>query len=233
MIVREAWPFIAMGSLLTVALAFAAARFNSMLLFVIGLVMAVLTLFTFFFFRDPERVCPDQPDILLAPADGKVVAVTPIGFHPYIGSDAVRVSIFLSIFDVHVNRVPASGVIDFVNYNRGKFLAAFVHKASQENEQTEIGMTTEGGQKLIFKQIAGLVARRIVCRLKPGDRRVAGDEFGMIRFGSRADLIIPADSRIEVEVGDRVAGGESVIGYLNPVPMSGQEPSPEGNHAEL
>jgi phosphatidylserine decarboxylase len=214
MIVREVWPFLALGGLLTVVTALAAARFNSFLLIWISLVLAVLTLFTLFFFRDPDRTRPDEKDILLAPADGKVVAIDTLKHHPFIDGEAVKISIFLSVFDVHVNRVPADGVIDYVDYNKGKFFAAYEKKASKLNEQTEIGMTTASGHKLVFKQIAGLIARRIVCNLSPGEDVSAGQRFGLIRFGSRADLIFPADTRISVSMGDRVAGGETVMGHL-------------------
>jgi phosphatidylserine decarboxylase len=126
----------------------------------------------------------------------------------------VKVSIFLSVFDVHVNRVPAKGTVDYIKYNPGKFFAAFKDKASDQNEQTEIGMTASSGEKIIFKQIAGLIARRIVCHLDKGDRVDAGQRFGIIRYGSRAELIVPSGCDIRVKVGQHVAGGETVIGYL-------------------
>ncbi len=215
MIVREIWPFIALGGVLTAVAALAAARFNSMVLFGLSVVLAILTLFTLFFFRDPDRMSPDEPDVLLAPADGKVVAIDTLDLEPHIGGPAIQISVFLSVFDVHVNRIPASGAIDYVEYNKGKFFAAFEDKASKENEQTEIGMTTTGGHKMVFKQIAGLIARRIVCDLNAGDEVVAGERFGLIRFGSRADLIIPVDSKVSVQLGDRVAAGESIMGYIS------------------
>ena len=120
----------------------------------------------------------------------------------------------MSIFDVHVNRIPADGSVEYNKYNRGKFFKAFLDKASDENENTEIGITTVFGQRLVVKQIAGLIARRIVCHLKPGDTVTAGARFGMIRFGSRAELLLPAAADIRVSKGDHVKGGETVIGYL-------------------
>jgi phosphatidylserine decarboxylase len=155
-----------------------------------------------------------------------VVAIETLEDHPFVGGQAVKVSIFLSVFDVHVNRVPTAGAIDFVRYNPGKFFAAFEDKASDLNEQTEIGMTASSGHKVVFKQIAGLIARRIICHLKEGDSVSTGDRFGMIRYGSRADLIAPAGTEIKVMIGDHVAAGESVLGYL---PMTAQPFSQENN----
>jgi len=218
MIVREGWPFILIGSFVTVALVWVAVKWDYWPAFASGTVLAVLTLFVVFFFRDPERTIIDEPNILLSAADGRVVAIDTIQSHPFLGSEAVRVSVFLSVFDVHVNRVPSNGRINYVKYHPGKFFPAFVDKASDKNERTEIGLTTPSGQRIVFTQIAGIIARRIVCRLKADDEVVAGDRFGMIRFGSRTDIIVPLDTRLLVKKGDRVKGGESVIGYLSGKP---------------
>ncbi len=215
MIAREGWSFIIIGLVLTVVLIWSATRWDNWPTFALSLIFGVLTIFTIFFFRDPERIVPLAPNILVAPADGKIVAIDTLETHPHIGGRTIQVSIFLSIFDVHVNRVPTDGTVDYVKYNPGKFMAAFNDKASLLNEQTEIGMTTESGQKIVFKQIAGLIARRIVCTLREKDRVGAGDRCGMIRFGSRTDLLVPVDSRLEVKMGDRVKGGETVIGSLS------------------
>lgn len=215
MIAREGMMLIIIGLALTAGLTLAAARWDSRWLFGASLFFGVLSLFTVFFFRDPERKVPVEPQVLVAPADGRIIAIKDLENHPFIGGKAVRISIFLSVFDVHINRVPTDGTVEYVKYNPGRFLAAFNDKASDLNEQTEIGMRTEGGQKIVFKQIAGLIARRIICRLKEGEKVSAGDRFGLIRFGSRTDLIIPADSRINVKEGDTVRGGTSIIGYLN------------------
>ncbi len=214
MIAREGLLLIFIGLVATGICVLLASRFDSRSLFVGSLLLGVLTLFTTFFFRDPHRPIPAGPGLLVSPADGKIVAIDRLADHPVIGGPAIKISIFLSVFDVHVNRVPISGVIDYVKYNPGKFLAAYEDKASEVNEQTEIGMTASDGRRVVYKQIAGIIARRIVCRLSPGERVEAGDRFGLIRFGSRTDLIIPADSRIDVSMGDRVKGGQSVIGRL-------------------
>ncbi len=214
MIAREGLYVILAGVILTVGLVLTASRWDSKIAFVLSLIFGVLTIFTVFFFRDPNRNVSPQPGLLVAPADGRVIAIENLTENPYVGGPAKKVSIFLSIFDVHVNRVPASGRIDYVAYNPGKFFAAFQDKASHLNEQTEIGMVTSQGYKIIFKQIAGLIARRIVCNLAEGDEVAVGERFGIIKFGSRAELIVPSASDITASVGEHVTAGESVIGYL-------------------
>ncbi len=224
MIAREGLPFILIGFALTLVLILGASRWNSGWLFGFSVAVGILTLFTTFFFRDPSRTPEPIPGALVSPADGTVIRVDTVDSPAYIGGKAVKVSIFLSVFNVHVNRVPASGRVDYVKYNPGKFFAAWADKASELNEQTEIGMTTVGGQRIIFKQIAGLIARRIVCRLTPQEDVQAGERFGMIRFGSRAELFAPAESSINVKRGDKVAGGKTIIGFL-PAPIGmGQPP---------
>jgi len=215
MIAREGLILIFSGLALTIVSMWGATRFNSYWLFVLSAVFALLTLFTTFFFRDPDRTCQVEPNLLVAPADGKIVDISEVPHHPFVGGPAIKISIFLSVIDVHVNRIPATGVIDYVKYNPGKFFPAYEEKASELNEQTEIGMTSESGHKLVFKQIAGIIARRIVCRLNEKDTVTVGRRFGMIRFGSRTDLIIPADSRLEISLDDQVYGGQTVMGYLS------------------
>lgn len=225
MIAREGLVFILGGLVVSIALILAAVRFDSRWAFTVGVVTTLLTLFCIFFFRDPNRSFIPSPGMLISPADGKVVQVKRLESHPMIDGPATQVSIFLNVFDVHVNRIPTSGVVEYVNYNPGKFLAAYDDKASLVNEQTEIGIRSEDGHGVVVKQIAGLIARRIVCRLEDGDSVAIGERFGLIRFGSRTDLIVPEDSRIEVSVGERVKGAESVIGYL-------PQPEPSGKPAE-
>lgn len=214
MIVREGLIFILGGLVLTLIFIGSANRFNSYGLFALSLVFALLTLFVTFFFRDPDRTCPEEPLLLVAPADGKIVDIKKIPHHPFIGGEAVKISIFLSIVDVHVNRIPISGVVNYVKYIPGKFFAAFEDKASDLNEQTEIGLTSSDGHKIAVKQIAGIIARRIVCRLKDNDSVTIGQRFGMIRFGSRTDIILPVDSRLNISLGDKVLGGQTIIGHL-------------------
>ena len=214
MIAREGLPFIVVGLVVTAVLIFTALRWDSWWLFSTGALLALLTLFTIFFFRDPPRPIIVEPNLLLAPADGKIVSIDTLENHPYVGGRAVKISIFMSILDTHINRIPATGRIDYVRYNPGKFFAAFKDKASQLNEQTEIGIISQAGYKIVVKQIAGLIARRIVCKLSEGESVSVGNRFGMICFGSRADLLIPADSDLQVHMGDHVKGGLTVVGHL-------------------
>lgn len=233
MIVRDGWTFIIAGFLLTIIILLGAIKWDSRGVLILSVIFAILTIFTAFFFRDPDRISPKDPMSLVAPADGKIVAVKEIENQPFIGGPAIRVSIFLSVFDVHVNRIPAEGVIDYVKYNPGKFFAAFEDKASDKNEQTEIGMTTVSGHKIIFSQIAGLIARRIVCNLKDGDRVNKGERFGLIRFGSRSDLIISKNCELNVKIGDYVAGGVTEIAYLKAADSNNQEEiNVKNNNAE-
>ena len=164
--------------------------------------------FCAFFFRDPERRPPGDAAALLAPADGRVTEAGPADDGE---PGTQRVSIFLSIFDVHINRAPAAGEIQAVRYRQGAFRAAFRKDAAERNERNELEMTTERGTVRI-RQIAGVVARRIVCRVRAGDRLAAGERFGLIRFGSRTDLLLPAGVTLSVRPGDRVRGGLTVIG---------------------
>ncbi|MGH8015213.1 MAG: phosphatidylserine decarboxylase family protein [Candidatus Zixiibacteriota bacterium] len=185
-----------------------------------GTVSAILTALFFYFFRDPKREIPSGENLLVSPADGKVVAVKKLTSHEFLQSEAVQISIFLSPLDVHINRVPAAGNIEYVKYKSGRFLAAYNDLASDENEQTEIGLTTNNGSKIVFKQIAGWMARRIVCRLEKGQKVITGEKFGMIKFGSRTDLIVPSDTQIEVTTGQHVTGGETIIGRLKMTSLS-------------
>ncbi len=169
-------------------------------------------LFFLWFFRDPERAIPREPGALVSPADGKVTDVSMVNTE---NGKQTRVSIFLSVFDVHVNRSPIAGVIRDVRYQRGKFLDARSPDCADQNEQNAV--TVEGdGQRIVFKQIAGLLARRIVFTPKVGDHMERGQRVGLIKFGSRTDVLFDAGARVNVQVGDRVKGGSSVIAYLEP-----------------
>lgn len=190
----------------------------------------IIAAFAVYFFRDPERTIPNIENALVSPADGKIVAIKSIPSHPYIQSDATQVSIFLSPLDVHINRIPISGIIDFVNYRKGEFLAAYKESASEKNEQSEIGLVTSNGVRIIFKQIAGVIARRIICRLEKGQSVATGERFGMIKFGSRTDLIFPSNTALEVKLGDRVRGGATIIGRLASKTIS-QTPSSASNQS--
>ncbi len=165
-----------------------------------------------FFFRDPRREVPEGEGLILAPADGTVVAVARYPGNE-LQEEATQLSIFLSVLDVHVNRAPVATVVERVDYKRGTFRLAWRDEASRANEQNLILLKTAGG-RLLVKQIAGFLARRIVCRVAPGQHLETGERIGMILFGSRVDLIVPASARLSVKPGDRVKGGSSVVGVL-------------------
>lgn len=175
----------------------------------------LLGLFSVWFFRDPDRDVPDGTDLVVSPADGRVVAVRK-------DPEGPSVAIFLNVFDVHVNRSPIAGRVENVTYTKGRFLAAFDERAGEHNERNEVVLTGSMGTVRV-RQIAGAIARRIVCKVGPGDRLSLGQRFGLIRFGSRTDLRLPRGSTILVRVGERVKGGESLIGRL---------PSAQGQRAE-
>ena len=162
------------------------------------------------FFRDPERAPPPGEHLVLSPADGRVVAVVPEREDRFLAAPATRISIFMSPLDVHVNRNPVSGIVERVQHTAGKFRAAFADKASLDNERTALVLES-GGRRYLLVQIAGALARRIVCRVRPGDRVQRGERFGMIMFGSRVDLFLPAGVVPVVQRGDRVRAGTSVI----------------------
>ena len=171
-----------------------------------------LFLFVTWFFRDPERSIPEDPNAIVSPGDGKIVEIISEK-DPLLDEAYTRVSIFLNVFNVHVNRVPISGKIQATRYNPGKFFNAASHKASLDNEQSAI-LLNNGHVTILVKQIAGLIARRIVCWAKEGDEYQRGQRFGLIRFGSRVDIFLPEGTDIKVEIGDIVSGGSSIIGYL-------------------
>lgn len=186
----------------------------AILKFLVVLLGILFLLFTLYFFRDPYRTVPKQAleneAIVVSPADGKVVVVQEIEDNEYLQSKAIQICIFLSPLNVHVNRYPISGTLDYFKYVEGKFIVAFDDKASDINERTHLGITNSK-IRVFFKQIAGAVARRIVCPVTVGSRVNVGDKFGMIKFGSRMDVIVPIGTPINVKVGDIVVGGETII----------------------
>src|SRR5216683_5396950 len=174
---------------------------------VAAVVLVLLALFVFSFFRDPERVIPAEPGVVVSPGDGRVVVVTD---EEYEGRPGKRVSIFLAVWNVHVNRSPAAGTITKMHYRPGKFLAAMLERASVENEQNVFTLSTEAGE-IVFKQIAGLIARRVVSWKKAGDKVARGERIGLVRFGSRMDVWLPKDAEILVQLGEKVKGGTSLL----------------------
>jgi phosphatidylserine decarboxylase len=179
------------------------------------------------FFRDPERVAPADPSAVVAPADGKVIFTGKVVEDRFIRRESLKISIFMNVFNVHVNRAPFSGEITDIHYEKGKFLAANLDKASRDNEHNAVVLRVAGGEVLALVQIAGLVARRIDCWVKPGDRVERGERFGMIRFGSRVDLYVPPAWRLAVATGQHVKAGESIVCYTVTDPRGESPGSPE------
>lgn len=211
MIARESLPFLLLTGIPCVALTAFGRLADAPIALGLGTLLFVLTGFIAFFFRDPDRQTPEGGDLCVASGDGKVVAIEDVE-DEWVGQ-AVQVSVFLSILNVHVNRTPCAGRVASVEHRPGKFRLAFLDKASEDNEHTVVRIEG-GGFRLAIKQIAGFVARRIVCRLDAGQQVRAGDRFGLIRFGSRIDHILPRGSDIRVSLGDRVRAGETVIGVI-------------------
>ena len=180
----------------------------------VAVAAAVLTLFVSWFFRNPPRVIPQGPRLVVSPGDGKVLAVEE-EFEPrYLKDRAVRISIFLNVFDVHINRIPCEGIIEDVQYQPGLFLVASKPHATLKNEQNALMIKTVEGAKVLCVQVAGLIARRIVWWVNPKDPAVRGERYGLIRFGSRMDTYVPVGTAIRIAVGDRVKGGETILGEL-------------------
>lgn len=206
-IAKEGFIFIASGALFTLLgglfLGPAAGWFFGM-----------LTLFCIWFFRDPRRSVPQTEGALVSPADGKVVDISRTEEGRFLNKPAIKISIFLNVFNVHINRVPVAGKVIGVFYNAGRFFAANVPKASLENEQNAVVMEMPSGKRVVCIQIAGLIARRIVCWIKEGSVLNRGERFGLIRFGSRVDLFLPIETEIRVSMGQKVRGGETILGIL-------------------
>jgi phosphatidylserine decarboxylase len=204
-IAREGYPLIgtaAVVTILTFALGWVA----------IGVILGVCTLGIAGFFRDPERTIPMGEGLIVSPADGKVVSIVDVKGDSRFTEATARVSIFLSPLDVHINRSPVTGKIQQASYQPGKFLAAYKDEASARNEQNSLKLVDERGRMLGVVQVAGVVARRIICRVQRGDSVKRGDRFGLIMFGSRTDAYLPHGCRIEVTEGQRVKGGETILG---------------------
>ena len=174
---------------------------------------ALLTLFVIYFFRDPERVIPSEAGLIVSPADGRIISIKNEADDNITGEKSVCVSIFLSVFNVHINRIPCEGSVTKTVYNSGKFLPAFCEKASLLNEQNSL-VIDHNNKKIVVRQIAGLIARRIVCWVKEGCQVTRGQRFGLIRFGSRVDLFVPKEIELLIKKGDKVVGGRTIIGKI-------------------
>lgn len=206
-VASEGYPFVALFAFVTLVFALLGWGF-------LTLVLLALSLFTVYFFRNPERCIPQEPGIIVAPADGKVIFVGQVMEERYAREEVTKISIFMSVFNVHVNRVPCTGKVIDMFYNKGEFFNASLDKASMQNEQAGILLETESGKQLLFVQIAGLVARRIVTYPVIGDMLQRGARYGLIRFGSRVDVYLPAGTDVRVRIGDRTVAGETILGDL-------------------
>ena len=206
-VAREGYPFIAFSAFVTFI--FALLGYD-----IITFITLFLTAFVVYFFRDPERISPDDEDVVISPADGKVILVEKIFDDRLVNEHVYKVSIFMSVFDVHVNRMPFTGKVEKIQYGPGSFYAANTDQGGLANEYCGVILSTEKNFRYAVVQIAGLLARRIVCWVEKGDTVERGKRFGMIRFGSRVDLYLPQNMQLEVSSGQRVKAGETVVGYL-------------------
>ena len=210
---REGYPFIGIATVLAVAaFALALAR-RSWSLWLLAVVITILALWVAYFFRDPERAGERGSSIVVAPADGKLIMITEVDEPAFIGGKATRLSIFMNVFNVHVNRYPVDGTVEYVHYNPGKFLNAAAEKSSIENEQSSVGIDT-GDHRVLVRQIAGLIARRIVTYSQKGQQVRQGDRMGLIRFGSRVDVFLPTEARLRVQLGTLTTAGTTVLAEL-------------------
>lgn len=202
---REGWPFITIAIVVSLLVTWLAGWWS--------IPFWVITVFVVQFFRDPARVIPQDPKAVLSPADGRIVVVEK-AMDPYRKVEALKISVFMNVFNVHSNRSPVDGRVDEVVYNAGSFLNAAVSKASTENERNAVLATLADGTKVTYVQIAGLVARRIVCYAKVGDQLARGQRYGFIRFGSRVDVYLPLTAQARVTIGDKVSATETILAEL-------------------
>lgn len=222
MIAREGYSNIAYVLLFGITISIIAGTFAApWLAYLVYIISGGLGLFILFFFRDPDRVSPDNEQLILSPADGKVVQIQKVEEDLYIKGKATQISIFLSPMDVHVNRVPATGTIEYVKYHPGVYLMAWDERASNMNERADFGLKHDSGVKIFFRQITGFLARRIVYHIKTADRVTAGERFGIMKFGSRMDVLLPEGVKINVQKGDKTVAGESILGKI---PISADTP---------
>ena len=204
-IAREGWPFIGGGLVLSLLVSACCGWWS--------LPFWIFTVFALQFFRDPSREIPQDPEAILSPVDGRIVVVERAR-DPYRDTEALKISVFMNVFNVHSQKSPADCTVTAVEYNKGKFLNADLDKASTENERNAVLATTASGREITFVQVAGLVARRILCYTKVGEKLTRGERYGFIRFGSRVDMYLPVDAQAQVAIGDKVTGVNTVLARL-------------------
>ena len=211
---REGYLFIGIAAIAAAsAFALALAR-RSWTLWLLAVVVTIIALWVAYFFRDPERKGERGAQLVVAPADGRLIMMTEVNEPAFIEGPAIRISIFMNVFNVHVNRYPVDGVIRYVHYNKGRFLNAATEKSSIENEQMSVGIES-GSKRILVRQIAGLIARRIVTYSRVGEDVKQGDRMGIIRFGSRVDVFLPPNARVRAKVGDLTTAGVTVLAELS------------------
>jgi phosphatidylserine decarboxylase len=206
-IAKQGFPFIIPLALVVVLCALLGSPWVASFFF-------LLTVFVIWFFRNPERKTPQEENLVISPADGKVIKIEEVTWNEFLSGPSKKISIFMNVFNVHVNRMPYSGKVSNISYRKGKFFSANLDKASVLNEKNSVLIRTEDGRQILTEQIAGLIARRIVCWVHVDEHVNKGDRFGLIRFGSRVDVSVPADTVISVKIGDKVNAGETPLGWL-------------------
>ena len=211
---REGLAFILIAALIAAGGYALALNRRSWPLWLLAFILTLLAIWVAYFFRDPERAGERGETLVVAPADGKIVQITEVDEPAFLQGRALRISIFMNVFNVHVNRYPVNGTVQYVHYNKGKFLNAAADKASLENEQSSVGIQTASGSRVLVRQIAGLIARRIVTYSRISDRVQQGERMGIIRFGSRVDVFVPVGSRVRVAEGQLTVAGVTVAAEL-------------------
>jgi len=207
-VAQEGYPFIGFAAFATIL--FAIINYDGF-----AIASLAITAFVLYFFRDPSRVSSDEKDVMVSPADGKVIIIDKVFDDRFVKEHVYKVSIFMNVFNVHVNRFPFGGEVTKIHYSPGRFYSADTERGALHNEYCAVTMETETGRKMAVVQVAGLIARRIVCWAQPGDRVERGERYGLIRFGSRVDLYLPLQTQLEVKIGQKVRSGETVLGYLS------------------
>lgn len=207
-VAKEGYPFIAFAALLSVVTAILGYDITA-------LSSLFLTSFVLYFFRDPERISPEEDDVIVSPADGKIILIEKIFDDKYVKEHVYKISIFMNVFNVHVNRFPFPGTVKQVHYSPGSFYSANTERGALENEACAVIVGIKSERRLAVVQVAGLIARRIVCWVTKGDKLDKGQRFGLIRFGSRVDLYLPLQAHLEVKKGQKVKAGETILGYLS------------------
>ena len=209
-----AFPIASAGYALIIGAAFATAVLALLGLTTLTLVGLVITFCICGFFRDPDRIIPNEKGIIVSPADGKVILTDLTDDTPFFSGQTMKISIFMSVFNVHVNRIPYDGRIKKIDYHPGKFFSANLDKASLQNEHNAVFVEMDNTKPMCVVQVAGLIARRIICNIQPGDHVMRGQRFGLICFGSRLDVYLPTDIKLKVAVGDKIKAGTSILGQF-------------------